>query len=293
MDDDGHTEDVSQSDSDDELEMPLQRFCFKHWPACGIRLRGYNHYWEIWWQKQHRIRYIDGWRNVPLILVCMLVTLLTGLWEKSGATQVWGIGDTHYMTSDLVRDASLYLTGILSYLITPKRTRHLNDFVWDPMIEVAIFFLAIFTTMTPVLEILKSGTQGSLANVVDKLSSDGRPINLAYYWLTGSLSSWLDNTPTFVVFFGLATNSFVNATGMSENQKLEVMLNDYGSTLVAISCGAVFFGSVTYIGNAPNFFVKNIADANGIKMPTFFGYMLWSFPIMVVVLAACGEIFFQ
>lgn len=101
--------------------------------------------------------------------------------------------------------------------------------------------------------------------------SNGDPINTMFFWITGVLSAFLDNAPTYLVFF--------NAAGGNA----EMLMNEMTQTLVAISAGAVFFGALTYIGNAPNFMVKSIADQNGVKMPSFGGYMIWSVGILVPV----------
>ena len=149
-------------------------------------------------------------------------------------------------------------------------SRKANGFSWFPIIEVGKLFFGIFISMIPAITILKAGPRGVLAPVIDMLShTDGSPINVMYFWMTGVLSGFLDNAPTYVVFFNTAGGDPALLTG------------PLASTLVAISTGAVFMGANTYIGNAPNFMVRSIAEDQGVSMPSFFGYMLWSGGILI------------
>ena len=203
--------------------------------------------------------------------------------------------------ANLVRDGLMILIGIVSLIYTPMyRTvkddhghvvpeenaaetnlRAANGFTWEPILEVAKLFIGIFICMIPALKILQAGVDGKLSNVVLAVqSSTNDPINTMYFWLTGILSSFLDNAPTYVVFFNTAGGDPTSLMGpMSQ-------------TLLAISCGAVFMGANTYIGNAPNFMVKAIAEENGVKMPSFFGYMAWSIPILVPVFILVSFFYF-
>ena len=192
--------------------------------------------------------------------------------------------------SNVVRDGLLILIGLLSLRLTPMykmvkddhghnvpaegeeetNVRAANGFTWEPILEVAKLFIAIFICMIPALKILQSGVDGSLSSVVLAVqNSTNDPVNMMYFWLTGALSSFLDNAPTYVVFFNTAGGDPTSLMG------------PMAKTLLAISCGAVFMGANTYIGNAPNFMVKAIAEENGVKMPSFFGYMLWSVAILI------------
>src|SRR5699024_7011342 len=124
---------------------------------------------------------------------------------------------------------------------------------WAPIKEVAKLFAGIFITIVPVIAILRAGYDGQLSSLVAQVTNDqGQPINSMYFWITGALSSFLDNAPTYLVFFNLASG---------DAQQLTTTLE---TTLLAISMGAVFMGAVTYIGNAPNFMVKSIADTQGV-----------------------------
>jgi len=182
--------------------------------------------------------------------------------------------------TNIIRDALLLLISFFSMLLTSKATREANFFTWEPILEVAKLFSAIFLTIIPVLLILKAGVHGELSNVIwAVLGTDNQPNNVMYFWLTGVLSSFLDNAPTYVVFFNTAGG---DAASLMAGE----------TTLLAISAGAVFMGANTYIGNAPNFMVKSIAEENGIRMPSFFGYMAWSFGILVPVFILLTFLFF-
>jgi Na+/H+ antiporter NhaD/arsenite permease-like protein len=175
-----------------------------------------------------------------------------------------------------VRDLLLLLCAGISWVITPLETREANEFSWFPIQEVAKLFAGIFVTIIPAIAILKAGEQGALAPVVSAVTlPDGTPNNAMYFWATGILSSFLDNAPTYLVFFNTAGGDPVELTG------------PLATTLLAISAGAVFMGANTYIGNAPNFMVRAIAEERGTPMPSFFGYMLWSggflLPLFVLV----------
>jgi Na+/H+ antiporter NhaD/arsenite permease-like protein len=137
-------------------------------------------------------------------------------------------------------------------------------------------------TIIPVLAILRAGQQGALAPLLSLVSTpDGRPIEAAYFWLTGGLSGFLDNAPTYLVFFYL---------GGGDAQSL---MGPLSKVLLAISAGAVFMGANSYIGNAPNFMVKSICEEQGIRMPSFFGYMMWSGGILLPLFVALTFIFFS
>ncbi|MBT6450909.1 MAG: sodium:proton antiporter, partial [Verrucomicrobiales bacterium] len=210
--------------------------------------------------------------------------------------------------SNLVRDGLLILIAFISLRITPMfrtqkdehghevaaegeeetNVRAANGFTWEPILEVAKLFVAIFICMIPALLILKAGVDGGLKSVILMVqTSTNDPINAMYFWLTGMLSSFLDNAPTYVVFFNTAGGDPTSLMGKGGMFDLSV-----GTTLLAISCGAVFMGANTYIGNAPNFMVKAIAEENGVKMPSFFGYMAWSAAILIPVFIVVSLFYF-
>jgi len=167
------------------------------------------------------------------------------------------------------------ITG-LSMLLTSSALREANGFAWGAILEVAKLFAAIFLTMAPVLAILRAGADGAAAPLVSMISdANGQPVPWIYFWMTGALSSFLDNAPTYIVFFELAGGDPA------------YLMTQGALTLAAISCGAVFMGANSYIGNAPNFMVKAIVEENGIRMPSFFGYIGWAcvflLPLFVLV----------
>jgi Na+/H+ antiporter NhaD/arsenite permease-like protein len=128
---------------------------------------------------------------------------------------------------------------------------------------------------------LRAGTDGALAAIIRLLTTpDGSPVNYMYFWMTGLLSAFLDNAPTYLVFF--------NAAGGDA----ATLMGPLAGTLLAISVGAVFMGAVTYIGNAPNFMVKAIAEEAGIRMPGFFGYMAWSIAVLMPCFVLLTWLFF-
>lgn len=168
-----------------------------------------------------------------------------------------------------LRELVLLSLTFMSLYTTKRRVRYgLNKFSWAPIIEVAVLFLGIFTTMTPALAYLNANA-----------ASLGLDATWQFYYSTGLLSSFLDNTPTAVAFHSVAT-------GLTPDQMAvfggEMMAGIPEILLKAICIGSVFFGAMTYIGNGPNFMVKAIAEENGIKMPSFFGYML-KFSLIVLL----------
>lgn len=221
---------------------------------------------------------LDGAVNfLPLLAVVALV-MMSGVWNPGMAFDVAG---TEVTLQQLVRDGALVGVIFTSLAITPKGVRQRNQFSWAPMAEVAKLFAGIFLTMIPVLAMLKAGSDGAFAGVVATVTGDdGQPLPWAYFWFSGGLSSFLDNAPTYLVFFNLAGGD------------APTLMTTLAPTLAAISAGAVFMGANTYIGNAPNFMVKAIAEDLGIKMPSFFGYMVWSGLILLPLFVLTTWIFF-
>ncbi len=209
----------------------------------------------------------DGSVNFVLLGVVVFLVLLSGLW-KSGV--VFKIAGTEVGLPGIVRDIGLIVVTLVSLKITPTSAHESNQFGWGPMQEVAKLFAAIFLTIIPVIAMLKAGVDGPFGAVVNAVTNpDGTPNPAMYFWATGVLSSFLDNAPTYLVFFNTAGGD------------PQLLMNALAPTLVAISAGAVFMGANTYIGNAPNLMVKAIAEDRGVKMPSFFGYMVWSVGILV------------
>lgn len=222
---------------------------------------------------------LHGVRNVPILAVMIGAILLSGVWNPQVELSVLG---TPMPLQSLVRDAVLLGCALLSLAITPAEVRQRNGFNWEPIVEVAKLFAGIFVTILPVLAILKAGHAGAAAPLVALVNDPaGNPIEAAYFWTTGLLSSFLDNAPTYLVFFNLAGG---DAEDLMTTKQL---------TLQAISCGAVFMGAMTYLGNAPNFMVRAIADSRGVPMPSFFGYTLWSGLILLPAFALLTVVFFR
>ncbi|MCW5632423.1 MAG: sodium:proton antiporter [Rubrivivax sp.] len=222
---------------------------------------------------------VDGAINfLPLAAVVALV-LFSGLWKPGITFEVYG---TELGLEQIVRDVLLVVVVFVSLAITPRGVRERNQFSWAPMQEVAKLFIGIFLTMIPVLAMLKAGEQGAFAAVTRAVTgADGQPLPWAYFWLAGSLSSFLDNAPTYLVFFNLAGGDPA------------VLMTTLAPTLAAISAGAVFMGANTYIGNAPNFMVKAIAEERGVDMPSFFGYMAWSCAVLLPLFVVMTWIWFR
>lgn len=222
---------------------------------------------------------LEGGVNLLLLLGVIAAVLFSGF-VRLGGFEVYGI---ELRIENLIRDAALLALAAASWKWTSLESRVANGFDWFPIKEVAKLFAGIFITIVPAIAILKAGADGTLGFVVDLVTfSNGEPNSLAYFWITGSLSSFLDNAPTYLVF--------LNTAGGQEY--LPALLSEV-TTLAAISCGAVFMGAMTYIGNAPNFMVKSIAETSHIRMPSFFGYMVWSIGILVPLLVVMSLLFLR
>jgi Na+/H+ antiporter NhaD/arsenite permease-like protein len=212
-----------------------------------------------------------------LLAGVVLAVLMSGVWRP-------GIGFTlfhvHLELQNILRDVLLLAIAGASWWLTPARTREANEFSWFPIVEVAKLFAGIFVTIIPAIAILRAGTDGALAPIVDTVTHNGEPVDAMYFWATGILSSFLDNAPTYLVFFNTAGGD------------AELLTGPLSSTLLAISAGAVFMGANTYIGNAPNFMVRAIAEERGVRMPSFFGYMVWSSLILLPLFGILTWLFF-
>jgi Na+/H+ antiporter NhaD/arsenite permease-like protein len=220
---------------------------------------------------------IEGAYNFLILAGVVLAVLMSGIFEW-GEIGVLGV---HRPAQDWLRDFLLVVLGGVSLWVTPTQLREDNSFTWFPIIEVACLFVGIFITMIPCLLILKAGDHGALAFLVTGVKE---PFH--YFWVTGGLSGFLDNAPTYLTFFNTALGSFY--PGMAETQAVSMLISENAVFLKAISCGAVFFGAFSYIGNAPNFMVRSIAEELGTPMPSFFGYIVkyaavFLLPCLVVV----------
>ena len=220
---------------------------------------------------------IEGWANILLLVGVVLVVLFSGLWV-SGIT--FTINHVPLQFQNIVRDLLLLGLVFVSLKITSKEHRKANAFSWFPIVEVAKLFAGIFITIIPAIAILRAGSEGALAPLLNLVSEGGEPANAMYFWITGTLSAFLDNAPTYLVFFSAAGGDAATLMG------------PLSGTLLAISCGAVFMGAMSYIGNAPNFMVRTIAEERGIPMPSFFGYIGWSALFLLPVFLLVTWVFF-
>jgi len=217
----------------------------------------------------HRRFRLSGGANIPLLVLAIAAVALV----VPGAA----IPGTTIVAPAFAREGLLLALALASWLLTAKKVRRDNRFEFGAIIEVAAIFLGIFISMQMPLEVLKA-----------KGGSLGIDSPIAFYWVTGALSSFLDNAPTYVVFFEIA-KTLPEVAGEAYVTLAGGMIR--GDLLTAISLGAVFMGANTYIGNGPNFMVKAIAEGDGVEMPSFFGYMAWSVGILVPLLAF-AELFF-
>lgn len=219
---------------------------------------------------------IEGWHNFFFIAIIVLAVILNGVLAPMGERFGFTImGDIHIGFQYFVQIGMILFAAFLSLKTTKKSARDHNEFNYAPIAEVAKLFIGIFITMIPALILLRANG-GQL----------GVDSPLKFFWATGALSSFLDNSPTYVVF--LTTAGTLGATeGVASTVGTVAVEN-----LLAISAGAVFMGANTYIGNAPNFMVKNIAESKGVRMPSFFGYLGWACAILVPLFLLDSLLFF-
>ena len=221
---------------------------------------------------------VTGGINFILILAIIAAILLSATLDLGRFTLL----GSEVEIANALRDAFMIAVTLISLALTPKANRVENGFSWGPIEEVAKLFAGIFITIIPVLAMLAAGREGVFAPLVALVTNpDGSASNAAYFWLTGVLSSFLDNAPTYLVFFQLAGGDPVQ------------LMTTGALTLAAISAGAVFMGANSYIGNAPNFMVYAIAREGGVKMPSFFGYMLWSGAVLLPTFLLATWVFFR
>jgi Na+/H+ antiporter NhaD/arsenite permease-like protein len=208
--------------------------------------------------------------RVNFLLIAGIVAAIFGsaFWRPGVHIEVYG---TTLELQNLVRDAALVLIAVLSLVLTPNEHREANGFTWEPIAEVAMLFGGIFACIIPVLAMLQAGSGGAFSWLLAAATAEGGPNDVAYFWLTGALSAFLDNAPTYLVFFALAGGDPT------------ALMGPLASTLAAISMGATYMGALTYLGNAPNLMIYAIAVERGVKMPSFFGFMIWSCTVLLPV----------
>jgi Na+/H+ antiporter NhaD/arsenite permease-like protein len=229
--------------------------------------------------QKHEPLKVDGLRNC-FFLLGIVVTIFASGQGLFNEGKPWKFG---------FQEGTMLALAMAAYRMTPAANRGNNRFTFGPIIEVAVLFAGIFVTMAPALEILNSWGRAE-RDVLGLAFGMDKPAH--FFWATGLLSSFLDNAPTYLTF--AATACGLNGVTVEERY-LGTLLNqgpDAVQLLAAISCGAVFMGANTYIGNGPNFMVKAIAEENGVKMPSFFGYMAYSFGILLPIFALVTWVFF-
>jgi len=215
-----------------------------------------------------RVR-VRGVINLALIGLIVATIVIAGGWKPDIVFRLLG---STIEFPNLLRDVVLILIACLSLWLTPEEHRAANGFTWEPIKEVGKLFLAIFVTIGPVLAMLDAGREGAFAWLLRLVTdADGRPREVALFWLTGSLSAFLDNAPSYLVFFELMGGD------------PQTLMGPLAGSLAAISLGAVYMGALTYIGNAPNLMVYAIAEERGVKMPSFFAYLFWAALILVPI----------
>ncbi len=236
-----------------------------------------------------RVR-IEGLHNLLFLFGVMAGVLFSGSADL-GLQPVYG----HVVVErqNLARDLFLLLMGYLSLRTTAKAVRQRNEFSWGPIREVAILFAGIFITIIPALEILQAGVHGAMAGLIRAVREPAH-----YFWASGGLSSFLDNAPTYLTFFNTALGSLgvpeSAVPGMLGHVAGVAANPEFIRDLTAISAGSVFMGANTYIGNAPNFMVKSIAEEAGVPMPSFFGYMFrYSIPFLIPTFIVITLLFFR
>jgi Na+/H+ antiporter NhaD/arsenite permease-like protein len=235
---------------------------------------------------------IEGGINFLFLLGIVAAVFLSGTATFKEMGQVHLPMGIHHNVGDILRDVIILVMAGLSLKLTNRETRTANDFNWGPILEVAKLFAGIFACMLPALAILKAGEAGAMASLVKAVTHPHH-----YFWATGALSSFLDNAPTYLVFLqtaGATPEAQWVARGLWSDPVTCEVGTMPSSILAAISAGAVFMGANSYIGNGPNFMVKAIADADGVPMPSFFGYIIkWAVPFLVTTFVAMTFLFFM
>jgi Na+/H+ antiporter NhaD/arsenite permease-like protein len=210
---------------------------------------------------------VKGWLNFVLLAAVVVAVLFSDKLMDAGTA-------IHF---PFIREVILGALALISHKLGPKGPRSCNNFCWPPMIEVAVLFVGIFATMIPALALLEA--KGATIGLTEPWQ---------YYWVSGGLSSFLDNAPTYLTFTSVAQG----LTGATTVGGLTTISALGAKLLAAVACGSVMMGANSYIGNAPNFAVKCIAEREGVKMPHFFGYMAYSIAVLVPIFLIETFIFF-
>jgi Na+/H+ antiporter NhaD/arsenite permease-like protein len=229
-----------------------------------------------------RVR-VEGRVNLALLVGVVAAVIASGIWPGHEVA-ILGV---HQQTGNLLRDAILLALLGASWVATPRTVREANEFSFGPIQEVAILFAGIFVTIIPAMAMLRVGEAGAMAFVVRAVREPAD-----FFWASGILSSFLDNAPTYLAFLSTALGRLF--PGVPEHDAVPRLIHEHPAFLAAISNGSVFMGANTYIGNAPNFMVKSIAEEAGVPMPSFFGYILrYSLPVLITLFVVMTWLFFR
>jgi Na+/H+ antiporter NhaD/arsenite permease-like protein len=221
---------------------------------------------------------VEGGINLVLLAAAIVAIMPRVVFAGSAAIVVLG---ARWPVVDAASDVLLLAIAAASCLLTAPAVRRANDFAWAPLIEVGVLFAALFVTLIPLTAMMAAGDAGPMKALFEHAFAGGVPHNALFYRATGIFSAILDNAPTYLVFFGLAGNDAARLVGQ------------FPHTLAALSAGACYFGGLTYLGNAPNLMVRAIAERHGVRMPSFFGYMVWAAVCLVPWLLLVEAIFFE
>ncbi len=225
---------------------------------------------------------IEGAHNLLFLAGVLAAVIVSGVWHP-GEVTFFGV---HLGIQNLVRDVVLIGLLLGSWFMTNREIHKKNGYTWGPIQEVAILFAAIFATIIPVLAMLRAGEAGAMAGLIRSVQTPAQ-----FFWATGVLSSFLDNAPTYLTFLTTALGRLY--PGMPEREAIQHLIAEHDHFLMAISTGSVFMGANTYLGNAPNFMVKSIAEEAGVEMPSFFGYIVrYVVPFLIPTFLLATWIFF-
>ena len=226
---------------------------------------------------------IDGWHNFVVLGGVLAAVIYSGTHDL-GEIEIFGV---HQQVQNVVRDVVLLFLMLVSWFTTARTVREENGYTWEPIREVAILFGGIFATIIPALAMLRAGENGALAFVIRAVREPAH-----FFWASGFLSSFLDNAPTYLTFLSTALGRLY--PGVPEREAIAALIRENHAFLQAISTGSVFMGANTYIGNAPNFMVKSIAEEAGVPMPSFFGYILrYTLPVLIPAFVLTTIVFFE
>jgi Na+/H+ antiporter NhaD/arsenite permease-like protein len=263
------------------------------WLAVNLALLAVFHiYDELVFGREERARHGSQLEEVMKHEPLGIAGLFNFVWLAGIVATIYAAG--HFAWPFGIAESIMALLAVVAFVTTPKAYHAANKFTFGPIIEVAVLFIGIFITMAPALQILNAWGSGEREQVLGITFGLSAPWH--YFWTTGLLSSFLDNAPTYLTLAATACGQAGIHTGPEAGPYLLTFLQQHPQDhriLAAISCGAVFMGANTYIGNGPNFMVKAIAEENGVRMPSFFGYMAYSMTILIPIFIGVTVVFFR